>query len=223
MKKPHTYLVDSLINYANESGISYGEASSIIAEFARQRAPELASEREKLNIRYKLQAKVENSPKEYFIARFLVVTRVRYIAWTYYPEFHVCSEPCNYTSCSIEFTKPTWLPSSRPDEYYMDDLFHDEDAGKFWMHEPYLVGLPSSHALFKEITKTRYETLAGTNLRKIDPRIVAAFKAKRKGIPEFSPAYISMKNDRIRPPYGSKGWRQRVKLVPISFKKVRLK
>lgn len=223
MKKPHTYLVDSFIDYANTSGISFGKASSIIAEFARQRAPELASEKEKRNIRYKLQAKVEQSIREYFIARFLVITRVRYVAWTYYPEFHVCSEPRNYTSCSIVNFEPSWQPSCLPDEYFIDDLFHDEDAGKFWMHEPYLAGLPSSQALFKEITKKRHETLAGTTLRKVDPRIVAAFKAKRKGVPEYSSSYIGSKNDRIRPPYGSKGWRQRVKLVPISYKLIRLK
>ena len=223
MKKPNKYLIDSLIEYAQECGIGYGEASTIVSDFARQRAPELAGEKQIDSARFEMERTIESSQMEYLISRFLVVSRVRYIAWTYYPEYHVCSEARNFSWCSIKFIIPSWPPKRLPDEYYIDNLYHDKDASQFWMHEPYINELPESKALFGELTKDKYECLSGTKLRKVDPRIVSAFKKKRKGTPEYMSR--SMPDDYAyrEPFYGSNGWKQRVKLIPVSYRKMRLR
>jgi len=134
----------------------------------------------------------------------------------------VCSSPYHYWWCTIWYDEPSWKPAAQSDRFYLDDLFHDKDEGKFWMHEPYLEGQPESRILFEAITKPDYEKMEGTQLRKIDPRIIAAFKSKRTGISEFTSRLMETHQILRRPPYGSKGWQQRVKLVPFMCKRVRL-
>jgi hypothetical protein len=222
MKAPDPFLLDRFLVYAQECGVTINEAATIVAEFAKQRAPELATEVQILDVHYKLRRKVESSPSEQIVARFLVKTRVRYIAWTYYPDYHVCSSPYHYWWCTIWYDEPNWKPTAQPDRFYLDDLFHDKDEGKFWMHEPYLENQSESRNLFEALTKPDFEKMEGTQLRKIDPRIMAAFKAKRTGIPEFTSRLMEIHQVLRRAPYGSKGWQQRIKLVPFTYKRVRL-
>jgi hypothetical protein len=220
---PSKYLLDELIGYAEEAGVTFCEAATIVSEFAKQRAPELAVECQTRHARTKLRTQVTGSPKEKIVARFLVRTRVRYISWIYFPEYHVIDSPSNFWWCSIRYREPDWEKVAESNLFYLDDLFHDPDQGKFWMDEPYLKRLPASLALFKEFTKKDHELLEGTSLKKVDPRIVRRFKTSRASIPEFTTAYLKEDNAYRKPPYGSKGWQQRVALVPLTLQRVRLK
>ena len=220
---PSQYLIDELISYAEDARLSFEDAAAVVGEFAKQRAPELSVERQARHARSNLLAEVVKSRKEKFVARFLVRTRVRYISWTYYPEYHVFDAPANTWWCSIRYEEPDWGGKAIVGRFYLDDLFHDPDGGRFWMHEPYLNELPESLALFGELTKKEHEILHGTSFKKIDPRIVKAFKAARAGAPQYAVGYLEGPNWSRKPPYGSKGWQERVALVPMSYQRVRLK
>lgn len=223
MNPPSNYLLDEFIRYAEENNTTFSHAAGIIAEFAKQRAPEFAVETKTKDARQDIREKVEKSRKEEIVARFLVRTRVRYISWTYYPEFHLAAAPVDVWWCSIWYEKPDWQLGNQPGRFYLDDLFHDPDEGKFWMKEPYLSELPLSAALFDDLTKKEHETMQGTFFRKVDPRVIGAFKAARTGQQEFTIGYLDTKNVYRKPPYGAKGWQKRLKLVPPTLKRVRFK
>lgn len=220
-KQPRRYLVDCLIEYAQENSLTFAAAAKLLVEFAKQRAPEKEIAEKTSTARSELQARVLASPAEFFVARFLVRRRVHYVRWTYYPEFHVVRGPKDFWWSTIYYDKP-WRPTKRPKHFYVDDLFHDAEHERFWMSEPYLVGLPASEALYAELTKPDFERLEESDFRKIDPMVVAAFKRARAKIPEYVRRVCETDEIWKRRPYGSQGWKKRVALVPQRFKRVRL-
>lgn len=222
MDQPSSFLVDYLIEYANENGVSLESAAKTVVEFAKQRAPEKEIEERASSARANLRERVFGSTKEFIVARFLVRRRVRYVRWTYYPEFHVVGEPRDFYWSTIHFPKP-WSPKERPAHYYLDDLFHDSGHQCFWMTEPYLAGLPASQALFEELSRADHKKMDGVGLRKIDPRVYSAFKDAREKTREFSKKRCEADEIWESRPYGNRGWKKRVALVPVSYKKVRFR
>ncbi len=222
MEPPRPYLVDYLIEYARENGVTFARAAKLLAEFAKQRAPEKEIEEKTSAAQSAVRSQVLSSPSECFVARFLVRRRVHYVRRIYYPEFHVVHGPKDFWWSTIRYDKP-WRPKKRPKHFYLDDLFHDGDREQFWMAEPYLVGLPESQALYAELTKGDFEKFKGTDFRKIDPRLVEPFKRARAKSPEYARKRCETDEIWDRRPYGSRGWKKRVALVPATYKRIRLR
>ncbi len=220
-KQPRTYAVDCLIEYAQENSLTFGKAAKLLAEFAKQRAPEKELAQKASTARSEFNSRVLASPAEFFVARFLARSRVHYVRWTYYPEFHVVRGPKDFWWSSINFEKP-WRPKKRPNHFYLDDLSYDATRERFWMLEPYLSGLPSSQALYAELTKSESEWLAEIDFRKIDPGIVASFKKARAKVPEYVRRRCETDEIWNRRPYGNQGWKKRVALIPTRLKRVHL-
>lgn len=223
MNSPSTYLLDSFIEYANENKIDFSRAASIVSEYAKQRSAELTVESGLRRAELKLSQDVWSSPVENFIARIIVKTRVRYVYWTYRPEYHVISGPFHYWWCSIQFKKPNWKTRREKDDYFIDNLYYDTDWNQFWMQEPYLSDVPISKELYSEITKEKYESLKGTSFRKVNPELVNEFKKARKKVQDYSFKWMDSDLALRKPFYGSKGWDKRLNLMPPVLKRVRLK
>lgn len=216
MNAPDEYLLDELIRYAEESGKTLAEAALHVAECARQRAPEYRVERETSKARAKLREDILHSAREELVARVLVRSRVHYVSWTYFPEYHVVGEPTAWFWHTIHYREPEAETfTGRGVEHYIDDLFHDEERHRFWMPEPYLRGLPSSRALYRQLVAKRADKLAGTGYRKVSPQVMADFLRDRKAAPVFTVREGDWEKLRRRPPYGSKGWKERLAMVRL--------
>lgn len=222
MDQPRPHLIDSLVDFATENRISIEEAGKTLIEFAKQRAPEKEIEDSMSSARSKLRQRIFEGPKEYIVARFLLLSRVRYVRWTYYLDFHVVSAPQDFWGSTITYSKP-WRPAKRPAHLYLDDLFYDREHERFWMEEPYLADIPTSLALFTELTRPDFPKLEGTAFRKIAPTAFSAFRELRKTIPEYRRKPCDFDKMLDRRPYGSKGWKTRATLVPATYKKVRFR
>lgn len=220
MKTPDEYLLDELIRYAEENGLTLDQAALHVAGCARQRAPEYRVEKEASVVRARVREEIQNSPREELVARVLVRSRVHYISWTYYPEYHVVGGASEVFWHTIRFPEPDPQSfSGRGVHYYIDDLFYDEFRERFWMPEPYLRGLPSSQALYRQLVAKKAEGLAGTRFRKVSPKVMADFIRDRKDTPVFLIREGNSEKMRRRPPYGSKGWKERLSMVrPFGLK-----
>lgn len=222
MARPGSYLLDSFLDYAQENKMTLKRAAKTLAEFAKQRAPEKKIEEQTTDARSKMRDQVAASPREYVVARVLVKRRVRYLRWCYYPQFHVVTGPRDYWWCTIRYSKP-WRPKRPEKHLYLDDLFHDAEHDSFWMPEPYLDGLPESAALYAALADPEAEKLEGTDYRKIDPQLIAAFRRARARAPEFRKRLCEKDEIWDRRPYGSRGWKKRIALVPTTFRRIRLR
>jgi hypothetical protein len=87
MSEPSIYLLDGLIEYAEEQDISVEKAATQLADLAKQRIPEREFERATQHVQGKLLREIKKSKKEYFLSRVLMRTRVHAIAWIYYPKY----------------------------------------------------------------------------------------------------------------------------------------
>jgi hypothetical protein len=219
MSEPSTYLLDGIIEFAEQKNISIEKAAGQLADLAKQRIPERNFEDATATVRAKLVRAIKESKKEYFLSRVIMRTRVHAIAWTYYPKYHVFSSPTKiaplkYNWFSIHWGRPNWKPAIKKSFYFLDDLFFDLDEGKFWMHEPYLDEVKASKQLYNFLVQKELPTLKETAFKKIDPKVVADFKKERSMIPEYK--IQGCESDKIYSsrPYGSKGWKKRVEVLP---------
>jgi hypothetical protein len=221
VKKPSKYLLDQLIKFIHANDLSFEEGAKILGSYAKQRVPGYELEKANTEARVKLLNKIGTSKEEYLIVRFLVRTRVRYIRWTYYPEFHVVSRPRDYWWHSIKFKSPSWRAEKKKGYYYLDDLFFSSYDGLFWMPEPYLSGLPTSRKLFEKLRKLKFG-FSENLYQRVDPVVIEKFKEARKGIAGYIKKDLSDGLSFRRPAYGSKGWQKRIKFLPKTSKLVRL-
>jgi len=72
----------------------------------------------------------------------------------------------------------------------------------------------ASKQLYNFLVQKELPTLKETAFKKIDPKVVADFKKERSMIPEYK--IQGCESDKIYSsrPYGSKGWKKRVEVLP---------
>ena len=217
-KNPSKHLIREFLDYSSDIGDDIDEAARLLADYSRQMKPDLDTELATGRARHKVfretAHKIENSPRISIVARIIVRTRVRYIRWLYYPDFHAVSWPWAYWWCSIAHDAPDWNVGPFEKRVYLDDLFHDGYYGRFWMPEPYLSNLSLSGRVFSELTKEDRESIASTLYYKIDPMLMNEFLEERSDSVDYIQRECDEANLFDRPPYGSKGSRKRLKILP---------
>jgi hypothetical protein len=219
MSEPSNYLLDELISFAEEQKTSIEKAAGLLANLAKQRLPERKFEQATVTARAKFLREIKASKKEYFISRVIMVSRIHAIAWTYYPKYHLVSLPTKftpgkYTWFSIRWERLNWKPVTKKNHYFLDDLFFDPDEGRFWMHEPYLAEIKISKQVYAFLADKNAPCLTETNFKKIDPKMVEAFKNARSNIPEFKVQFCTSDKIHKSQPYGSRGWKKRIEVIP---------
>jgi len=218
MKPPSSHLLDYFIDYADENGLSTEQAARHVADYAQQRVPEYRIEQQTSLAKNKIGNEIAKSPKELLVARILIKTMIHSITWEYYPKYHVIGQPRETNIYSIRYTMPVWRPFSDKKTHYIDELFYDREHERFWMPEPYLCETPDAEALFKHITSKDSKALADTSFRKLDPHIITAFLCKAQSRKVYTLRDCDWSKITRRPAYGSKGWKDRIKIVNRYFR-----
>lgn len=181
MDQETCYLIDDIIRYSERKRVTLDTAATKLTELAKQRLPEFRIERENETQKTALLSEIRESGHLSLIIRVPMVTWIHEVHWRYFPKFHIVSNAREEYAFPCRLDIDTWPSSSSDKAIYLDDLFYDEEAERFWQNEPFLHDIPLSKRAYQHLKSKRLENLRGTGYRKIDPSIVSrAVKSSRE-------------------------------------------
>jgi hypothetical protein len=210
MDKETTYLIDEIIRYSLDRKITLKRATGDLAELAKQRLPEYGLETGQRAEEDAIHRKVVKAKAHSIVMRVPIRSWVHEVSWRYYPSFHVIGNAVESYAFPVRANIETWPPVSERDTTYLDNIYFDPDAGRFWQPEPFLTGMPVSKRVYKHITSAKLERLRGTAFLKVSPAIMGELLRTRRGHPSYEVKRCDVALSSRHRPHGSRGWKDRM-------------